>query len=99
MTPPPTSAAAEDEWCGVRTGRTAISDWPGASSPRAEYTRVVSSDSAGVSGGRIVGIRLASIVLPDPGGPIINRLWCPAAATVSARLPDSWPRTSAKSAS
>lgn len=36
--------------------------------------RVVSMDSAGVSSGRIVGIRLASIVLPLPGGPSISRL-------------------------
>ena len=49
--------------------------------------------------GRIVGIRLASIVLPEPGGPSISRLWPPAAAMVTARLAISWPRTSAKSTS
>ena len=48
--------------------------------------RVVSSDSSGVSGGRIVGIRLASMVLPLPGGPIISRLWWPAAAMVMRPL-------------
>ena len=34
---------------------------------------------------------------PLPGGPIIRRLWPPAAATVSARLPNACPRTSPKS--
>ncbi|OQC31428.1 MAG: hypothetical protein BWX66_02076 [Deltaproteobacteria bacterium ADurb.Bin058] len=31
-------------------------------------------------------IRLASMVLPEPGGPIISRLWRPAAAISIARL-------------
>ena len=61
--------------------------------------RVVSIDSAAVSGGQIVGTRLASIVLPLPGGPSIRMLWLPAAATTIARLAISWPRTSAKSSS
>ena len=34
-----------------------------------------SSSSAGVSGGRMVASRAASIDLPAPGGPTINRLW------------------------
>ncbi len=36
--------------------------------------------------------------LPEPGGPIISRLWPPAAAISSARLAVSMPRTSAMSA-
>ena len=36
-------------------------------------------------------------VLPAPGGPIINRLWPPAAAISRARRATSWPRTSARS--
>ncbi len=48
--------------------------------------RVVSRLSAGVNGGRIVGSRLASRVLPVPGGPIIRTLWPPAAAISRARL-------------
>ena len=39
-----------------------------------------------ISGGRMPGRRAASIDLPAPGGPIISRLWPPAAATSSARL-------------
>jgi len=50
-----------------------------------------------VSGGRIPANRLASIDLPEPGGPIIRTLWPPAAATSSARLAVAWPRTSRKS--
>ena len=42
-------------------------------------------------------MRLASMVLPEPGGPIIRMLWPPAQATSSARLADCWPRTSLKS--
>ena len=41
--------------------------------------------------------RLASIDLPEPGGPIMQTLCPPAAATVRARLTLSWPRTSRKS--
>ena len=45
----------------------------------------------------MVGSRAASIDLPAPGGPTINRLWPPAAATSSARLALSWPLMSARS--
>src|ERR1700683_4919068 len=41
--------------------------------------------------------RFASMVLPEPGGPIIKTLWPPAAATSSARLAVVCPRTSRKS--
>ncbi len=54
---------------------------------------------AGLIGGSTVAMRLASIVLPEPGGPIISRLWPPAAATMMARLPITRPRTSEKSTS
>src|SRR4051812_33700595 len=37
-----------------------------------------SSASAGSSGGKVPGRRAASIDLPEPGGPVINRLWLPA---------------------
>jgi hypothetical protein len=48
--------------------------------------RVVSRLSAGVSAGMIVPSRLASSVLPVPGGPIIRMLWPPLAAITSALL-------------
>ena len=39
-----------------------------------------------VSGGKIVGNRFASIVLPAPGDPIIRMLCAPAAAITKARF-------------
>lgn len=52
-----------------------------------------------MSGGRIEGRRAASIDLPAPGGPFINRLWPPLAAISSARLAPSWPLMSRRSGS
>ena len=70
-----------------------------SSSPAIEAIIDTSRSSAGDSGGRIDGSRLASIDLPAPGGPTISRLWPPAAATSSARLAVSWPLMSARSGS
>ena len=72
---------------------------PAGSSPATECTVVTSSDSSKVSGGSSPGRRLASIVLPAPGGPTSSRLWPPAAATSSARRPSACPCTSARSGS
>ena len=44
-------------------------------------------------------MRDANIDLPDPGGPIIRRLWLPAAAISRARLAVSWPLMSFRSGS
>ena len=49
-------------------------------SPATLYIFVTSSASSLVIGGRMVVMRRASIVLPDPGGPVISTLWAPAAA-------------------
>ena len=43
------------------------------------------------------GRRRASIVLPEPGGPTMSRLWPPAAAISRARRASAWPRTSERS--
>ena len=59
--------------------------------------RVVSMASSSDIGGRIVGMRLASMVLPAPGGPRKIMLWLPAQATSSARLAPCCPRTSRRS--
>src|SRR5712664_761960 len=48
-------------------------------------------------GGRIVGMRFASIVLPAPGGPMNMMLCTPAHATASARLAACCPCTSRRS--
>ena len=86
MTPPPTSPLAEIVWCGARNGRRTTSDTSGASMPATLYTRVTSIASATDSGGMIDATRRASMVLPDPGGPTMSRLWAPATATSSTRL-------------
>ena len=58
---------------------------------------VASSASSKVGAGKSPGTRLASIVLPAPGGPTRSALWPPAAAISSARLQLSCPRTSERS--
>ena len=94
--PPPTIAAIEAVWCGSRNGR-AREMPPSSSRPESEWIIEVSSASTAVSGGRMLGIRAASIDLPEPGEPTISR-WCrPAAAISSARFARSWPLTSPRS--
>ena len=95
--PPPIIAAADAPWCGARKGGAWTSPEPGASVPATEWMRVTSRDSSCVRGGRMDGSRLPSIVLPVPGGPARRRLCDPAAASSSALLPRSCPRTSARS--
>ena len=65
MLPPPTNPASLIVWWGERNGRWANSGWSGGKRPMALYTRVVSIDSEAVRSGRMVGKRLASIVLPE----------------------------------
>ncbi len=96
--PPPSRPASETVWCGARKGRTLSSPTPLGSAPATLWICVVSTASGKVSGGRIPGKRLASMVLPEPGGPIISTLCDPAAATSRARLAVPCPRTSLKSA-
>ena len=79
-------------WCGDLNGRSVISGLSFGSASATEYIFVTSIASGCVSGGRTDGSALASSVFPDPGGPLISRLWLPAAATSSARFPFSWPR-------
>lgn len=69
------------EWCGAQYGGRATSGSPGGRIPATECTAVTSSESCRVSGGRIQGIRSASIVLPAPGGPLRKR-WCPNCAVL-----------------
>ena len=86
-------------WCGARNGRVVQSARPAPSSPATLCTLVVSSASSSDIAGRMPGRRRASMVLPDPGGPMSRMLCAPAAATSSARFAPACPRTSAKSAS
>jgi hypothetical protein len=84
--PPPMRPAWEMVWWGARNGRRPTSPSSRDSVPATECTFVVSMASAKVMAGRMVGIRRASIVLPEPGGPIMRVLWPPAEATSRARL-------------
>lgn len=47
-----------------------MSPMPGGRSPEAECNRVTTSASLGSSGGRSPGSRFASMLLPQPGGPM-----------------------------
>ena len=94
---PPKMPAAETVWCGARKGRAAMSGRP-SSRPAALWIFVTSIASSNSRGGRMPVIRRAIIVFPAPGGPMKRRLCAPAAATSSARLACSCPRTSEKSA-
>ncbi len=58
---------------------------------------VISIASSKLNGGRIETNLLASIVFPEPGEPIIRRLWKPAAAISRAFFTAYCPFTSAKS--
>jgi hypothetical protein len=65
--------------------------------PATLWIMETSSASLGERSGSSPGSRAASIDLPDPGGPIISRLWPPAAAISTARLAVSIPLTSERS--
>ncbi len=60
-------------------------------------TAALSRASSRLISGSRPAKRWASIDLPEPGGPLINRLWWPAAAISSARLAAAWPLTSLRS--
>src|SRR5438552_336637 len=94
--PPPRSAASEMEQWGARTGRLVTSGRP-SRRPATLWIIVTSIASSSASGGRIDGRRRASMVLPEPGGPMSSTLWPPAAATSRARRACACPRTSARS--
>ena len=96
--PPPTSPASDAEWWGLRNGRTP-DRIAAIDSPATEWIRAVSSASSCERGGKSEGSREASMVLPDPGGPIMSIPCLPAAAICRARLATSCPATSRKSRS
>ncbi len=97
--PPPISAMSDIVWWGFLNGRFVIRALLLLIRPATLWILVVSMDSSKVIGGSMEGMRLASIVFPEPGGPIISMLWPPAADTSMARLTCSCPLTSAKSSS
>ena len=95
--PPPIRPASETVWCGARKGRSVSRPAPGGKHSGDAVDLRGLERFGKVSRGRMPASRLASIVLPEPGGPIISTLCVPAAATSSARLAVVWPRTSRKS--
>ena len=84
---------AEIVWWGARNGRS-VTSRPVPSPAALWILRDLERLRRRSGGGRMPGSRRASMVLPAPGGPIMSRLWPPAAAISSARLASSWPRTS-----
>src|SRR5438067_5956312 len=66
--------ASETEWCGERKGRVVTSAALAGRRPEIEWILVHSSASSKERGGRIVAIRFASMVFPEPGGPTRSRL-------------------------
>jgi hypothetical protein len=71
--PPPTSETIDELWWGARNGGCETSPPGGRATPAAECTIVTSSASLAASRGKRPASLVASIVLPDPGGPTIKR--------------------------
>ena len=65
--PPPKKPAALTVWYGARNGRWVMSPRSRGSRPATEWMELTSSASSRRIGGRMVGRRRASIVLPKPG--------------------------------
>ena len=80
--------ASEIVWCGdaERTLRHQTRPPRRARRPPSESWWSPVLPRVAAAQGSMGGSLLASIVLPEPGGPIIRMLWPPAAATSSARL-------------
>src|SRR5712691_8299673 len=69
MEPPPIRPASETEWWGERKGRVVTSAALAGKRPEMEWILVHSNASSKERGGRMLTIRFASMVLPEPGGP------------------------------
>ena len=95
----PTSPTCEIVWCRNLKGRSEINAVPIGLKPAILWIFVHSSASSKMRDGSMVPIHRASIVLPEPGGPSISKLWEPATAISRARLPCSYPFTFWKSSS
>ena len=93
--PPPMRDTLVAVWCGFLKG---LSIFPLVlfKSPETLYILVVSNISFLFNSGNKDLTPLASIVLPDPGGPCNITLWFPAAAIIIALFALSWPQISLK---
>ena len=97
MVPPPSRPTSEMVWCGERKGRQRKGSPSVRVRPAAEWMLSTSRNSSIDGWGMMVGIRLATIDFPAPGGPSMRRLCAPATATSTARRSPCWPFTSEKS--
>lgn len=88
LAPPPMMAVVLAVWCGERKGRAIGTSESACVSP---WSLAISICSSGEGGGRRFWATLASMVLPEPGGPENRRLWLPAMAMISARLARACP--------
>ena len=70
--PPPTKPAKLAQWCGAWNGLMPANSGA-ASRPATEWMTAASSASERDKGARIEGSRDASMVFPEPGGPIMSR--------------------------
>ncbi len=97
LLPPPVSETVVAVWCGALNGLEVIIPSLLSNSPAMLCILVTSNASAKVKSGKIPEKHFASIVLPEPGGPIIKTLWPPAAAISNALLALDCPLTNLKS--
>ena len=73
-------------WCGARNGGRSATAARSLNAPRSDYTAASSSASDHSRSGSSDPKASASIVLPDPGGPVMRTLWPPAAAISRQRF-------------
>ena len=95
LAPPPDMPTAEMLWWGERKGRRVMRGRSGSVRPSTEWIWVTSRASSLVMSGRMEGRRLASMDLPEPGGPTIKILCPPAAAISKTRFtcPFTWEKS------
>ena len=92
--------ATEIEWCGARIGRSVSKPLAGKLARRPTRSKLPSPTASSKVSGEEFPVKpaRASMVLPEPGGPMKSRLWPPAAAISKARLLKACcPRTSLRS--
>ena len=77
-------------WWGLRKGLSSDKE-PPLNRPIELYIFATSTASVNDIGGSNSCSDLARMVFPEPGAPLINILWLPAAATTNALFAKAWP--------
>lgn len=75
MAEPPSKPTSEMVWWGERKGLVETKACSPLSIPEMLWILVLSIASSSDIGGMMVAIRFDSIDFPEPGGPIMSRLW------------------------